>query len=66
MYTQQKLTGIGKKKPELFEVSLGNKKEDALKALEAGAKAAKRGLWADKNAIPPWEWRKIERGRRKK
>ena len=37
-----------------------------LKALEAGARAAKRGLWADKDPVPPWEWRKIERGRRKK
>ena len=37
-----------------------------LKALEAGARAAKRGLWADKNPIPPWEWRRGERGRRKK
>ena len=37
-----------------------------LKALEAGARAEKRGLWADKNPIPPWEWRRIERGRRRK
>nr|NIO21134.1 SNase-like nuclease [Candidatus Aenigmarchaeota archaeon] len=34
-----------------------------LKALETGARAAKRGLWADKNPIPPWEWRRIGRGR---
>ena len=26
-----------------------------LKALEAGARAEKRGLWADKNPILPWE-----------
>ena len=25
------------------------------------AKAAKRGLWADKHAMPPWEWRKEKR-----
>ena len=25
---------------------------------EQEAKAAKRGLWADDNPIPPWEWRK--------
>ncbi len=25
--------------------------------LEQQAKAAKRGLWADDNPIPPWEWR---------
>ena len=37
-----------------------------LKALEAGARAAKRGLWADKNSIPPWEWRRGEHGRRTK
>lgn len=26
--------------------------------LEATARKAKRGLWADKNPTPPWEWRK--------
>ena len=30
-YTQPKLTGIGKKKPELFEIAIGGKKEDKLK-----------------------------------
>ena len=30
LYTQPKLTSIGKKKPELFEVALGGKKEDQL------------------------------------
>lgn len=30
-------------------------------ALDLEAKQAKRGLWLDKNPIPPWEWR---RGRR--
>ena len=40
--------------------------DHTLKALEAGAREAKRGLWADKNPIPPWEWRKRERGRRGK
>lgn len=29
--------------------------------LEDEAKAAKRGLWADPNPIPPWEWRKMKR-----
>ena len=28
-----------------------------LLALEAEAKAARRGLWAEANPIPPWEWR---------
>ncbi|MFX0202385.1 MAG: thermonuclease family protein [Candidatus Hodarchaeota archaeon] len=34
-----------------------------LKALESGARAEKKGLWADENPIPPWEWRQGERGR---
>ncbi len=34
VYTQPKLTGIGKKKPELFEISIGGKKEEALKWAE--------------------------------
>ncbi|MDG4554396.1 MAG: thermonuclease family protein [Candidatus Competibacter sp.] len=28
-----------------------------LYALEAEAKQARRGLWADPNPIPPWDWR---------
>ena len=36
-----------------------------LKALEAGAREAKRGLWADKNPIPPWEWRRGKRSQTK-
>jgi endonuclease YncB( thermonuclease family) len=32
-----------------------------LKALEAGTRADQRELWADKNPIPPWEWRKRQR-----
>lgn len=35
-----------------------------LKALEAGARDAKRGLWAEKDPIPPWEWREGQRTRR--
>lgn len=30
--------------------------------LEAQARAAKRGLWADKNPIPPWQWRRERDG----
>lgn len=30
VYTQPRLTGIGKKKPEVFEIALGGKKEDKL------------------------------------
>lgn len=40
--------------------------DHTLKALEAGARAEKKGLWADKNPIPPWEWRRGERGHRTK
>lgn len=32
--TQPKLTGIGKKKPELFEVAIGGKKEEKLKYIQ--------------------------------
>lgn len=31
---------------------------DYLYAIEDEAKSAKRGLWADSNPTPPWEWRK--------
>jgi len=37
-----------------------------LKTLEEGARAEKKSLWADKNPIPPWEWRKMQRGHSKK
>ncbi len=39
-------------------------RDDALKALELEAREAKRGLWADKNPVPPWEWRRGERERK--
>jgi len=29
----------------------------------AEARSARRGLWRDKNPIPPWEWRKTQRKR---
>jgi endonuclease YncB( thermonuclease family) len=32
--------------------------DQRLAALEAEARAARRGLWADPNPQPPWEWRK--------
>lgn len=31
--------------------------DPALKALEAEARASRRGLWADPQPIPPWDWR---------
>lgn len=34
------------------------KKNPEYQQAEKEAKAAKRGLWADKHAMPPWEWRK--------
>lgn len=33
-------------------------KDASLGVLEAEARAARRGLWADPNPIPPWEWRR--------
>ena len=32
--------------------------DQTLKTLEAEARTAKRGLWADKHPTPPWVWRK--------
>jgi len=32
-----------------------------LQALEAEARNAKRGLWADPNPVPPWEWENVVR-----
>jgi endonuclease YncB( thermonuclease family) len=33
--------------------------ETILQDLEREARQARRGLWADKDPIPPWEWRKV-------
>lgn len=33
-------------------------KDEGYARLEEEARTAKRGLWADPDAIPPWEWRK--------
>ncbi len=30
-----------------------------LEQLETKARKGKRGLWVDRNPIPPWEWRKL-------
>ena len=38
------------------------KKDLELAALEREAKAARRGLWADPNPVPPWVWRRARRG----
>ncbi len=35
--------------------------DETLAQLEHEARAAKRGLWADPHAVPPWEWRSIRK-----
>jgi endonuclease YncB( thermonuclease family) len=39
-------------------------KDAGLAAAERDARAARRGLWADRDPVPPWEWRVSERDRR--
>jgi len=41
-------------------------KDDALAKLETEARKAERGLWADADPIPPWEWRKMSTAQRAK
>jgi endonuclease YncB( thermonuclease family) len=31
-------------------------------AAEKAARAAHRGLWADRNPVPPWKWRRVKHG----
>lgn len=38
-------------------------KDEELKRLEGEAKREKRGLWAERNPIPPWKWRRQKRKR---
>jgi endonuclease YncB( thermonuclease family) len=38
-------------------------KDRSLYALQDEAKVARRGLWADKSPVPPWEWRMSRRER---
>jgi endonuclease YncB( thermonuclease family) len=36
-----------------------------LQRAEDEARVARKGLWADRDPVPPWDWRKTERERRK-
>jgi endonuclease YncB( thermonuclease family) len=36
-------------------------KDGALLELEAQARAGRRGLWSDKEPVPPWEWRRAKK-----
>ena len=36
-------------------------KDRELEALESEARAAKSGLWADPKAMPPWEYRRLQK-----
>jgi len=37
--------------------------DGALERLEDEARAARRGLWADRDPVAPWEFRSRQRGR---
>ncbi len=39
-------------------------KDKALYAVQTEAKAQRRGLWADANPVPPWEWRGAKKEKR--
>ena len=36
-----------------------------LREAEQSARAAKKGLWSDEHAVPPWDWRKSNRDRKR-
>ncbi len=35
--------------------------DQSLSDLEEEARVARRGLWADPHAVPPWEWRSMRK-----
>jgi endonuclease YncB( thermonuclease family) len=37
-----------------------SKPSSPLYRLQDGAMTARRGLWADNDSVPPWEWRKAK------
>ena len=39
--------------------------QSAYAEVEQEARRAGRGLWSDPNPVPPWEWRRAERAKRK-
>ena len=38
----------------------------ALRDAEERARRAKRGLWQDREPVPPWEWRKLDKDERQR
>jgi endonuclease YncB( thermonuclease family) len=40
--------------------------ETVLRDLQNEARAARRGLWADPNPVPPWEWRRAAAAARRR
>lgn len=40
-------------------------KDQSLQASENEARKAKRGIWAQANPVPPWEFREMSQGRHK-
>lgn len=51
--------GLAWSRPETSE-------QNELKDIEQLAKAAGKGLWADKNPVPPWKWKQSNKIKRRK